>query len=55
MEKIMSKTNRTSKLSLEDRTLADVELKVVTGGFAPVTHLFLQTHDKREAHNENVA
>ena len=33
----------------------DVELKVVTGGLVPVTRVFVQTHDKREAHNENVA
>ena len=51
----MSKTHHTSKLSLEDRTLEDGELKVVTGGVVPITRLFLQTHDKREAHNENVA
>ena len=51
----MSKTNETWKLSREDRTLEDVELKVVTGGVVPVTRLFVQTHDKREAHNENVA
>jgi hypothetical protein len=35
--------------------IEDIELKVVTGGVVPVTRLFLQTHDKREAHNENVA
>jgi hypothetical protein len=48
----MSKTNDTSKFSLEDRPLDDVVLKVVTGGFAPITHVFRQTNDKREAHNE---
>jgi hypothetical protein len=51
----MSKAKSTSKLSLEDRTLEDVELKAVTGGLVPVARVFLQTHDKREAHNENVA
>jgi len=51
----MSKARHTSKLNLEDRPLEDVELKVVIGGFVPVTGLFRQTHDKREAHNENVA
>ncbi len=35
--------------------IEDIELNVVTGGVVPVTRLFLQTHDKREAHNENVA
>jgi hypothetical protein len=52
MERIMSNNNDTSKISLEDRPLDDVELKVVTGGFAPTTHVFRQTHDKREAHGE---
>jgi hypothetical protein len=52
MGEIMSKTNDTSKFSLEDRALDDVELKVVTGGFAPTPHVFRQTHDKREAGGE---
>jgi hypothetical protein len=33
----------------------DAELKVATGGVVPATRLVVQTHDKREAHNENVA
>jgi hypothetical protein len=36
-------------------TVEDVELKAVTAGFVPIAHVFRQTHDKREAHNENVA
>jgi hypothetical protein len=52
MEKIMTtfKVGMTKQTpSLEDRPLDDVVLKVVTGGFAPITHVFRQTNDKREA------
>jgi hypothetical protein len=41
MEKIMSKTNDTSKLGdakLEKRVLADSELAAVTGGRIPTKH-----------------
>jgi hypothetical protein len=70
MEKIMrNNTSRLGHGMFEDRTLAniereptidgldaveDAELKAVAGGFVPITHVFRQTHDKREAHSENV-
>jgi hypothetical protein len=48
MEKIMSKSNDTSKLDhakLENRALADSELDAVTGAFYAVEHVAIGPRD----------